>query len=185
VAFFSKNQLEILTLFISHPTEEFHLSKIGEILQKSPGVFQRGINSLEKEGILGSKKQGNQRIFNLNKEYVLFDEIKSIVNKTYGAEGLLRHCLIDIKEIKTAFIFGSYVKNKLTVSSDIDLLLVVENSKIEDSLLNKFAEIEKKLQREINYRIYLLKEYLQKKKLHDPFLDEILHDDYILLKGEP
>jgi predicted nucleotidyltransferase len=77
------------------------------------------------------------------------------------------------------------VKNKLTVSSDIDLLLVVENSKIEDSLLNKFAEIEKKLQREINYRIYLLKEYLQKKKLHDPFLDEILHDDYILLKGEP
>jgi DNA-binding transcriptional ArsR family regulator len=87
LSLFTKNQVEILALFFGHPGVEYYLSEIGEVLEKRPGVFQRGINALERDGIITSRKKGNQRLFSLNKEYVLLNEVRGIVNKTSGAEG--------------------------------------------------------------------------------------------------
>jgi len=105
---YSKNQLQILSLLFAHPDEERSMSEIGEILRKKPGVFQRGINALENEGILISRKRGNQRIFRVHSGYPLLNEIRSIVNKTAGVEKLLKDFVHSHDEIHIAFIFGSY-----------------------------------------------------------------------------
>lgn len=184
MSLFSKNQLDILSLLFAHPGEEYYLSEIGEILEKRPGVFQRGINALQKEGIIKSRKRGNQRLFLINTEYALFSEVQSIVNKTCGAEGALRNFVNGTTEITTALIFGSYAKNALNIRSDIDLLLVTKRVKIDDKIISKLSEIERKIQREINYKIYVNKEFQRKMAAGDPFLKEILNDKYILLKGK-
>jgi len=44
--------------------------------------------------------------------------------------------------------------------------------------------MEKKVKREINYRIYLKAEFKNKISRHDGFLQEILKDKYVLLKGK-
>lgn len=87
---YSRNQMLVLALFFAHPGEEFYLSQIGEILGKQPGYFQRGINALENEGILRSRKRGNQRVFAVDENYPLINEIRSIVNKRVGVVGTLR-----------------------------------------------------------------------------------------------
>lgn len=184
MSLFSTNQLDILSLLFAHSGEEYYLSEIGEILEKRPGVFQRGINALQKEGIIKSRKKGNQRLFSINTEYALFNEIQSIVNKTCGAEGALRNFVNAETKISKAIVFGSYAKNALNVNSDIDLLLVTNTENIDDIIIEKLSQIEKKLQREINYKIYVTKEFQRKIAANDPFLKEILDDKYILLKGK-
>ncbi|MDD5672674.1 MAG: nucleotidyltransferase domain-containing protein [Chitinivibrionales bacterium] len=184
MALFSKNQLETLALFFAHPGEEFNLSRIGESLSKKPGVFQRGINALEKSGILISRNKANQRLFSINKTYPFLSEIRSIVNKITGVEGLLRDFAEKSGPIKTALIFGSYAKDRLTPASDIDLLLVTEGKKIEDEIIAALHAVEQKIKREINYRIFLRPEFNRKIKSRDAFLGEILRDKYILLKGK-
>jgi predicted nucleotidyltransferase len=184
LALFSQHQLEILALLFTHPDEEYYLSEIGGILGKRPGIFQRGINALEKEGILQSRKRGNQRLFAINKEYVLLEEIQGIVKKTSGVEAILRNFAGSFPQIQIALIYGSYAKDKLRVDSDIDLLLVVSALSIEDAVLKKLSLIERKVQREINYKIYVSKEFKRKTSSQDPFLEEILSDKYILLKGK-
>jgi len=177
---FSDNQLQILSILINHPEQEYYLSEIGEILCKKPGIFQRGINSLELQEYITSRKKGNQRLFKINKDHPFFDEIKSIVKKTNGAEPLLYNAIKNISGIHLAHIYGSYAKNKLRADSDIDLLLVA-TSKAEDELLNKLPEIEKRLQREVNYKRYSKKEFAEKLEKKDPFLKEILSNKYIPL----
>ena len=184
MSLFTKNQAEILALFFAHPGEEYYLSQIGEVLGKRPGVFQRGINALERDGLVMSRKKGNQRLFSINKEYVLLNEVQGIVNKTSGMEGALREFVGGIDKIEIALIFGSFAKNALRADSDIDLLIVVDSPEIEDKLIGRLAGIERKLQREINYKIYSHKEFQRKKAIRDPFLKEIFNDTYILLKGK-
>lgn len=184
MSLFTKNQAEILALFFAHPGEEYYLSQIGEFLDKRPGVFQRGINALERDGLVISRKKGNQRLFSINKEYVLLDEVQGIVNKTSGAEGALREFVNGIDKIETALIFGSFAKNAIRADSDIDLLIVAGTPEIEDEIIGKLAGIERKLQREINCKIYTQKEFQRERTAKAPFLQEILNDKYILLKGK-
>ena len=181
---FTKNQLQILAALISQPDNELYLSELGMILRKHPGIFQRGINSLEKQGIIVSHKRGNQRLFRINRDNSLFNEIKGIVEKTQGAEGLMRKMVADAKGISAALIYGTYAKNKMRSDSDIDILIVANNMRAEDVLLDNIGDIEEKLQREINYKIYSNEEFLKKRKSKDPFIEEILSDKYILLKGK-
>jgi predicted nucleotidyltransferase len=180
---FTNPQLEILALLLSHPDKNYYLSEIGKLIGKKPGVFQNSIKSLEKQNLLISFKKNNQRIFKINTDYPFYNEIKKIVQKTGGAEGLLKKIFTEIKGIKLAFIYGSYAKNKMRESSDIDVI-IVGDPKTEDIFLEKIDIIEKKLQREINYKFYSQEEFKEKIKSKDPFLEEVLSDKYILLYGE-
>ena len=179
---FTNNQLQILAIFINNPDKEFYISEIGNILKKKPGVFQRTLNSLEKTGIIMSFKKRNQHFFRINISYPFLSECKSIVQKTTGVEGLIRELVKKIKGIQIVLLYGSYVKNQMRPDSDIDLL-VVGTSKAEDILLQKIKNIENTLQREINYVLYSDKEFYERLKNNDPFLEEIISSPYILLKG--
>ena len=181
---FSLNQQILLTLFISSPDQEYHLHEIGRILGKKPGVFQKALNALEKEGILKSQMRGNQRLVSLNKQHPLLKEITRIVQKTVGVEGVLKELVAGQRGIQIAFLFGSYAKDKMRGNSDIDLILVGQKE-VEDKILEGIEKIEQQIQREINPKFYSFEEYARKKKQKDPFLKEVLGDRYIVLKGKP
>lgn len=182
---FTKYQKRILAVLINQSEKEYYLSELGRVLGKHPGVFLKGINSLERQGLIFSRKKGNQRLFKINRDNPLFEEIKGIVQKTEGVEGLLRELVTKIKGISIALIYGTYAKGALRFDSDIDLLVVVSSDKAEDILLEEIGAAEHKLQREINYKIYSAKEFAKKRKEKDPFITEILSDAYFLLKGRP
>ena len=180
---YSKNQMLILGLFFAHPGEELYLSQIGDSLGKHPGVFQRGINALEKTGVLVSRKRGNQRIFSVNEKYPLLEELRSIVGKTAGVERMLSDIAASLCDIHIALIYGSYASNTMRPDSDIDLLLVVTDPGIEDAVVDRLSAIERTVSREINYTMYTVQEFNNKRSAHDPFLSEILNRSNILLKG--
>ena len=47
---FTPYQSHILLILSESPETEYYLSELGGMLGKHPGVFQRGVNSLEKQG---------------------------------------------------------------------------------------------------------------------------------------
>jgi len=78
----SKNKLKLLKLFYDHPTGEFYMQEIGRKLGKKPGVFQRALNNLYKDGLLLSEYKANARFFRINTHNPIYNELKSIVSKT-------------------------------------------------------------------------------------------------------
>lgn len=180
----TSGQLQILAPLIENPDEEYHLSELGKIIGKKPGVFQKGINALEREGWVLSRRRGNQRLVRINGTHPLLNEIRALVRKTVGVEALLKKALTGIEGIWTALIFGSYAKNRMRRDSDIDLLVVAGKPAAEDELVKVLGGIEKQIGREINYKFYIRRAYEFKKRSGDPFLKEVLSDSHVLLKGE-
>jgi len=82
--YLSKNAAKLLKLFLDQPEEAFYIQQLGRILKKKPGVFQRTLYKMEKQGILKSEYKANARFFKINKGYPVYRELKSIVSKTGG-----------------------------------------------------------------------------------------------------
>ncbi|MBI1882740.1 MAG: nucleotidyltransferase domain-containing protein [Chlamydiae bacterium] len=110
--------------------------------------------------------------------------MKSIVSKSVGIEASLTGIVQKIKGLVLAILYGSFAKGTERAHSDVDLL-VVGNSLAEDRLLSQIAALEKKIQREINYKLYSEKEFSRRMREKDPFLQELLLSKHRVLKGDP
>lgn len=168
----------ILGLFYSNPDKEYYFREIAKILDKKPGIFQRDLNNLEAREVLRSYFRGKQRYFELNKDYPLYKELKNIIFKTTGAEGKLKDLVNKFSGIEKALLFGSFVKGETDELSDIDLLVVGSPNMEEFS--QKIRDLEKKLDREINYIVLSPSEYEGKLNKKDPFLIGVFKKKIIL-----
>lgn len=178
---FTKNQTLILEIFFNDPEKSYYLRELSRITGKQPGVFQKDINTLVEKNILTSEKVANSRFFKLNKNYPLYSEFKSIFFKTTGAQGQLNSALSGIKNIKIAFIFGSFAKKDEDSLSDIDLMII--GNPDENLLIFEIIKIENKIGREINYHIFSIEEWVKKEKQKDNFIKNVLSSPKIFLIG--
>jgi len=178
----TKTRAGLLKLFLTNPDRSFYMQEIGRILGKKPGTFQRTINNMVSEGILISEYRANARYFKANKSYPIYKELKSIVFKTVGVQGGIREVLEEIGNIKFAFIYGSYAKAKETYLSDIDLTII--GNPDEDRLITELDRLEGKLQREINYKLYTLKEFKKEVEEKAPFILKTLRDKKVMVIGD-
>ncbi len=178
----SRIRQDLLTLFFTNPFKKYYLRELERMLGYSAGNIRRELLRFQKDGLFNTQKVGNLLYYFLNAKHPLFKELKSIVSKTIGVEGSLRKTLLSIKDIKIAFIYGSFAIKREKAASDIDLMIIGEPN---TSLLNeKIAELEKRLKREINPTIYSLKEYKSKKKGKSGFILDLLKNPKIMLIGK-
>jgi len=179
---FSKNVGELLKLFYTNPEQQFYIQEIGRILLKKPGVFQRTLNNLEQDGILTSEYAGNVRYFRVNKDYPLYDELKSIIYKTVGITGSIKKIIPKIRNIEFCFIYGSFAKSQENVLSDIDLFLIGDVD--EDLLVKEIDNLEKSLKRDINYKVFTESELKNEIANDNAFIVSVLEDKKIMIVGK-
>lgn len=183
ISFESKLTQKLFTLFFVNQEKEVYLNELARTLDVDPGNLDRKLKELEKEGIFKSEFRGKQKYYFLNKDFSLLHEYKQIFNKTIGLEHQLKKTLSKIKEISHAYIYGSYAKDKLAAHSDIDLIIIIklDTENILEVLSKSLIDIEKTTQREINYMLYSEKEFKEKLKNKNAFLEEVFSDKYITL----
>ena len=140
----SKLTRELLGFYFANADKRFYLRELERILNHSVGNLRRQLIKFEKIGLFTKTRLGNLVFYQLNKKYPLYDEMKSIVSKTIGINGILQKSLDSIKGIKTAFIYGSFAKGNEDEKSDIDICIV---GKIDIYKLSRVMNlVEKKLQ---------------------------------------
>ena len=177
----TKNKAELLKIFFTNPEQSFYMQEIGRALGKKPGVFQRTLNNFVEEGVLQSERRANARYFWLNKNYSLYQELKSIVSKTVGVQGSIANILTKVKGVSFSFIYGSYAKAKEHKASDIDVMIIGDIN--EAILISKLDQLESQIKREINYNLYTLERFKADIKGKNAFLMEIIADKKIMLIG--
>lgn len=178
----SKLREELLTLYFTTPNKKYYLRELERILNFSVGNIRRELIKLESTGLFLSENKGNLVYYYLNKSYPLFKELKSIIFKTSGAPKMLQNILNKFDGIDRAFIYGSFAKGEEREGSDIDLLIIGEVN--EDKLIEVISNVERKLQREINYSIYGKEDFKKKEKEGNPFILDILKEKKIFLIGD-
>lgn len=167
----------LLNYFFINPASRVYVNEISRNLKIDKRNLVRKLKELEKEGILKSENRGNLKLYSTNRNYPLYREYRKIVLKTIGFEDRLKKILDKIEEVKEAYIYGSYAKDKMDTHSDIDLLVIGEHSVV--SLQGKLNKLQQEIGREINV-VNLDEGELKKRiKRRDPFIREILKAKHI------
>ena len=177
----SKIRRDLLSLFFTNSSNRYYLRELERNLGYSAGSIRRELLKFKQDNLFETHRVGNLLYYSLNTKHPLFNEIKSIVSKTVGVEGLLKNALSSLKNIQIAFIYGSFASGKENFSSDIDLMIIGEPD--DAPFYENISALESKLEREINPSIYSIADYKKKKKEKSGFILDLLKNPKIMLIG--
>jgi predicted nucleotidyltransferase len=182
-ALFTKTQRQILGLLFSHPDKSFYAKEIFRFAGIGVGTVHRELEKLSSVGLLSIEHIGNQKHYRANKKSPIFEELKGIVQKTFGLADVLKDSLSDHRDIiKLAFIYGSVAKGTDHASSDIDVLIISGQLSYSEAL-SLFAVVESKLGRRVNPTIYKYEEIRNKLASDNNFVKRVIQQPKIFLIG--
>jgi len=177
ISFRSAITIKLLNYFFMNPHEKLYVNEIARKLQLDKRNLMKKIKELEGEGLFKHETRGNLKLYSINTKYPLYNELRRIILKTYGLEDRLRKALKGVKGVKKAYIYGSYAKNKMAPSSDVDILVVGPHNILElQKVLNK---IQREIEREINVVNIDEKEFNEKLRKKDPFYSGVVKGNNI------
>jgi hypothetical protein len=197
--FGSNSRVKILKLFLLHPEKCYYIRQISRDLKLQLNSVRRELENLEKFGILtshfviakedrgeieldqpeaNSKTPGKKvteikqekRYFKADKDFVLFEEIRSLIIKAqilYEKDFAIK--IGKTGQPKLIILTGIFVNNP---NSIIDVFIVGKFDR--HKLLKVIKELEEELGREINFTIMDIKEFKYRRDITDVFLYTIL-----------
>ena len=180
--FTSKVRVEILSVFLMNPERELYVREVERLTGEDYKNVSMELRNLNKIGLLSSRNKGNLKYFSLNKEFLIYEELKSIFMKTKGAVSILRQVVSTKRDIDYAFIYGSLATGEERTESDIDVMII--GGVTLEEILTSIRGPEEKLSREINVSLYDLQEIRKRVKDRDPFIMEVLGGVKIMLVGD-
>jgi predicted nucleotidyltransferase len=175
----SKARRKLLAYYFTNPAARHHLRDLAKRLNVDPSNLSKELGRLEREGVFRAEVSGRQKYFQLNRDYPLFKEVRSIVAKTIGAVPLIAEALKKIDGIEEAYLYGSFASGRQDAASDIDVLVI--GTPRGDVLAEAVRKLERQLGREINYSVLAMKEFKSRLDRKDAFLANIWHNKRISL----
>jgi predicted nucleotidyltransferase/predicted transcriptional regulator len=140
---FGKTRQAVLALLYGQAGSSFYTKQILDAIKSGRGTVQRELKSLTDAGIITREVQGRQVYYRANEKCLIFNELKSIVRKTFGVSDVLREPFDTVSQrfrvlkprlaeycrrhhIKKLALFGSVLREDFHPDSDIDVLVEFE-----------------------------------------------------------
>ena len=167
---FNKSNLrkKLFLYFFTNPERRHYLREIAELLNVDPTNLSRELKRLELEGVFSSETSGHQKYFLLNKNFQLYDELKTTIHKTIGVPAAISEVLRQSQGVLRAFVYGSFAKGTESGHSDVDVCLIIKKLVFrENPILEGFKSLENTIGREISYVFFTKEEWERKHKNKD------------------
>ena len=180
---FGKTRQTVLALLYGRTDSSFYTKQILDAVKSGRGTVQRELKNLTDTGIITREVQGRQVYYRANDKCPIFNELKSIVRKTFGVADVIRQSLASVTDkIRVAFVFGSIASGNEDKASDIDVMVVGAISF--GDVVSLLSSAEEKLGREINAVVYPIAEFKQKVRDDHHFVKTVLDSEKIFLVGD-
>jgi predicted nucleotidyltransferase len=180
--FTSKARVKILELLIFDPLSDFHLREISRRTKVSAPYVKKELAQLRKINLVKETVRGNLKLYRINKDSPIIEDIKRIFLKTDSLGCFLSEKLSELGKIDYALIYGSFARGEETENSDIDLLII--GTVDEEKLITVIGNIEKKIAREVNYILWTADEFEKRARKRHNLLLDIIDKPFIMLIGD-
>jgi len=183
-ALFSRTQQRVFSLVFGQPERAFGLSELIALAGSGTGAVQREVQKLLDSKLIVVITVGRQKRYQANQAAPIFQELRSIVEKTAGVPGRLRAALAPLADrIRLALLYGSVAKQTDTAMSDIDVLVVSDDLTLEE-VFTALQDAERDLGRTVSPTLYTSDEFRRRRRSGHPFLIRVLDGPHVVLAGE-
>ncbi|MBA4337201.1 hypothetical protein C0416_05545 [bacterium] len=167
--FTSNTRIKLLTLFLLNPDEEYFIRELTRKLDEQINSIRRELDNLKKMGLLKSKMKNRKKFYVVNKQFVIFNDLKNIVIKAMSGKDDLVKKIMKFGEVEFLALLGVFVDKP----SPVDLLLVGDMDKAK---LQEFLNTEIETEKPIRFSILSKDDFLYRVKCKDQFISSILTD---------
>lgn len=182
-ALFSRTQQRVLSLIFGQAERAFATSELIALAGSGSGAVQRELQRLVDSKLVTSTTHGRHKRYQANPVAPIFDELRTIVEKTAGIPEQLRRALAPLESrIHFAILYGSVAKHTDTATSDIDVLLVSDDVRLEE-VFAAFEDAERRLGRTVSPTLYTSEEFRHRRRTGQPFLTHVLEGKHVVLVG--
>jgi len=180
---FGKTRQTLLGLLYSRADEEHLQENLIQLAGLGRGTVQRELEFLAHAGVVRRTLRGRQVYFQANPDSPIYAELRGLVVKTAGAADALRTALAPLAgRIRVAFIYGSIAKGAEHRASDVDVMVIGDESfaGVSDAL----GRAQEAIGREVNPSVYALADFRAKVAAKHHFLRTVLKGEKIFLIGD-
>lgn len=165
--FTSTTRVKLLTIFLLNPDQEFFIRELTRELGEQINSIRRELENLKKVGLLRAKEKNRKKYYAVNKNFLLFNELKSIVVKGISNKDEITRRVANFGDVEVLVFSGIFVNKE----SLIDLLIVgsLDKEKLEEYLNNELDT-----SRPIRFSVMGKDDYLYRRKCNDKFLSDLV-----------
>ena len=180
---FTKTQQRVLAVLYGQPNRSFYANEIIALAACGSGAVQRELASLEESGLVHSWRAGNQKHYQVDRGATIFEELHSIVVKTFGAGDLIRAALqAQLPQLDAVFIHGDAVAGTVHASSGIDLMVIAPQAR-QLALRQVLGALTGELGREVLPAFHTAAQFGQLWRSGDAALRAVLEQPKIFIQG--
>ena len=116
---FSGVQQRVLRILFGQPDRSFYTNEIAKLGKTGRGSLQRELERMTAAGLITMTVIGRQKHYQANRDSFVFNEIRSITQKSFGLADVLRKALSSCgAAIRYAFIYGSVARGTDTAAAE-------------------------------------------------------------------
>lgn len=180
--FGSRTRVLLLSKLVMNPNRSLYIRQLSKELELTFSAVYKELENLKDLGLVTEERKGKLRLFTINKDSVIYDELRNLLLKTAALGQRLKAALPELKKAKYALIYGSIARGEELETSDIDLLVI--GGITEDDLIAAIGRVEQEIGREINYILWSEGEFERRTKAKHHLLIEIAYNPIIGLVGD-
>jgi len=166
----SEARAKVLTALFSERGRAFYQKELARVTGLPIVAVQRQLKRLSAAGLVRTSMAGGRRVYSADPRSAIFDEVSSIIRKLRGPTISLRPALKRHK-VEIAFVFGSFASGSADASSDIDLMVLGDEST--RVVRGELARAERDLSRSVNEHVIAVREWTTRLRKEDPFLTNV------------
>jgi predicted transcriptional regulator len=167
--FTSSTRIKLLTLFLLNPDEEFFIRELTRKLDEQINSVRRELDNLKKAGLLRSKERNRKKYYIVNKNFVIFQELKGIFLKSMSDKDNIVKKISEFGQLDVIVLSGLFVEKE----SAVDLLLV---GTVNREALESYLNNEMETRRPIRFSIMTREDFIYRRQCKDKFLHDLLED---------
>lgn len=169
----------VLELFLTHPSLEIHLNELARKLEIAKGSMKSYCDLFVDEGLILDRKNVNLRLFRLNRDDFA---VREIMRAYYLIK--LKHLGIErlAEGSASLAIYGSFAQGDIDERSDLDLLMIGEESEVNRDSILKLQDF---LKREVQLTLLPFHRWEIMKKEGDRFAESVLRKHILVCGVEP
>ncbi|SRR5712692_9155605 len=171
----------ILLEFFAKPGTSAHVREMARRVKASAPAVGAELTELARLGVLQTQTVGRSLVYSINDRSPLLGEIRSLVQKTIGVEGLIKKAIEGLPGVDAAYVFGSHATGTDTGRSDIDLLVIGRPDRI--ALSEQLAPVERAIGRDVNVVAKTAAQVRGRRRSGDAFWRRVLGKPMIHLAG--
>lgn len=167
--FTSSARIKLLKLFMAHPDQEHFIRQLTRDLDEQINSIRRELDNLKKMGLLKSKMKFRKKYYHVNKDFIFFQELRSIFTKSESTLPGISDTIAKFGEPKLIIFSGLFVEK----DTPVDLLIV---GTIDKEKLTNYLNNELTTKRSVRFTTMTEEDFSYRLKYKDKFVMDIVND---------